>query len=101
MNEFVRVDVDNLLLFSKDKGGHYKHLETDFDNLRENQLYACLTNCKFLKEEIDSLSMLVCKKSINADLEKVEKRARIVKVEIRYGYFKLNWTVVIISTIYL
>lgn len=71
IDNFVKLYIDHLLIFSKKFESHYNHFEVVLQRLCENELYASPNKCVFLKEEIDLLSMLIGKNGIEMNPEKV------------------------------
>ena len=51
-NDFVLVYLDDILVFSKNKEDHAKHLRLVLDKLREHQFYAKFSKCKFWLDEV-------------------------------------------------
>ena len=49
IGDFVLVYLDDIVIFSKSKAEHYKHLTIVLQLLREHQLYANLSKCKFVQ----------------------------------------------------
>jgi hypothetical protein len=47
LNKFVVVFIDDILVYSKNEEEHEEHLRVVLQKLRENQLYAKLSNCEF------------------------------------------------------
>ena len=72
LDEFLVVYMDDLLIFSKDKEGHYKHLEIVMSRLKENELYVSPKKCEFFEENIDFLGLLIGKDGLRVNPEKVE-----------------------------
>ena len=48
LDKFVLVFIDDILIYSKDKQEHAKHLKIVLQTLREHQLYAKFSKCEFL-----------------------------------------------------
>ena len=47
LDKFVIVFIDDILVYSKDKAEHAKHLKIVLQTLREHQLYAKFSKCEF------------------------------------------------------
>jgi hypothetical protein len=47
LDKFVAVFIDDILIFSKTKEEHEKHLRLVLEKLRSNQLYAKFSKCEF------------------------------------------------------
>ena len=52
IGRFVVVYIDDILIYSKNKEEHAKHLQSVLTRLREHQLYAKFSKCAFWLEEI-------------------------------------------------
>ena len=63
--------IDDILICSKDRDKDTNHLRTMLQTLREHQLYGKLKKCKFWLEEVVFLGLLVSKKGIKVDPQKV------------------------------
>ncbi|XP_065866494.1 uncharacterized protein [Euphorbia lathyris] len=72
LDTFVIVFIDDILVYSKSKEDHSKHLRTVLQILREKQLYAKFSKCEFWLDEIMFLGHVVSAKGILVDPKKVE-----------------------------
>ena len=70
-NEFVLVYLDDILVFSKNKEDHAKHLRFVLDKLREHQFYAKFSKCEFWLDEVLYLGHIISAKGISVNPEKV------------------------------
>ncbi|KAL3675441.1 hypothetical protein R1sor_025389 [Riccia sorocarpa] len=68
----VIVFLDDILVYSRTRAEHQRHLQQVLEVLRENQLYAKLSKCEFGKTEVDYLGHRVSAKGIQVMEEKVE-----------------------------
>ena len=69
---FVVVYLDDVLIFSKNEGEHYTHLERVFHRLRERELFAKLAKCEFLCSELRYLGHIIGKEGLKVDPHKME-----------------------------
>ena len=65
------VYLDDIVIFSKSKAEHYKHLTIVLQLLREHQLYANLSKCKFVQPELSFLGHVVGSQGLQVDPKKV------------------------------
>ena len=72
LDKFVVVFIDDILVYSKDRDDHDKHLRLVLQTLRENMLYAKLSKCEFWLEKVSFLGHFVSKEGISVDPAKVE-----------------------------
>ncbi|XP_071909779.1 uncharacterized protein [Coffea arabica] len=72
LNQFVVVFIDDILVYSKTREDHAKHLEIVLQVLREHNLYAKFSKCEFWLEEISFLGHRNSKNGIAVDPTKVE-----------------------------
>ena len=67
LDKFVMVFIDDILIYSKDKGEHDSHLRTVLLTLREHRLYAKLKKCEFWLAKVTFLGHVVSKETIKVD----------------------------------
>ena len=72
LDQFVVVFVDDILIYSKSEEEHEDHLRIVLQALREHQLYAKFSKCKFWLTNVRFLGHVVSALSVSMDLEKVE-----------------------------
>jgi hypothetical protein len=71
LDRFVVVFIDDILIYSKNDSYHEGHLRMVLQKLRDNQLYAKFSKCKFWLDEIPFLGHIISKGGIVVDLAKV------------------------------
>jgi hypothetical protein len=59
LDKFVMVFIDDILVFSKSKKDHEGHLCIVLQRLRDHQLYAMFSKCKFWLGEVSFLGHMV------------------------------------------
>ena len=64
VDQFVVVFIDDILVYSKDREDHNTHLRVVLKTLRKEQLYAKLSKCEFLLNEVSFLGHIVSKEGI-------------------------------------
>jgi hypothetical protein len=72
LDKFVVVFINDILIYSKNKEEHAKHLRIVLTRLREHQLYAKFNKCTFWLEEIQFLGHVLSAKWIAVDPSKVK-----------------------------
>ncbi|XP_071933149.1 uncharacterized protein [Coffea arabica] len=72
LDQFVVVFIDDILIYSKTREEHVKHLEIVLQILREQKLYAKFSKCEFWLDEISFLGHKISKEGIAVDPAKVE-----------------------------
>jgi hypothetical protein len=72
LDKFVVVFIDDILIYSKNKEEHARHLQIILTRLREHQLYAKFSKCAFWLEEIQFLGHVLSAKGIAVDPNKVK-----------------------------
>ena len=64
--------LDDILVYSKDRENHDTHLRVVLKTLRKEQLYAKLSKCEFLLNELSFLGHIVSEEGIRLDSKKIE-----------------------------
>ena len=72
LDQFVMVFVDDILIYSKSEDEHEGHLRIVLQVLRDHQLYAKFSNCKFWLTDVKLLGHVVSTLGVSMDPEKVE-----------------------------
>jgi hypothetical protein len=72
LDKFVIMFSDDILVYSKDKSEHAKHLKIVLQTLREHQLYAKFSKCEFWLDKVEFLGHVITKKGIAVNPSKVE-----------------------------
>jgi hypothetical protein len=65
------VFIDDILIYSKNKEDHAKHLRTALQVLREHQLYAKFSKCEFWLDQVEFLGHVISKEGIAVNQSKV------------------------------
>jgi hypothetical protein len=68
----VIVFIDDILIYSKNKEDHAKHLRIALQVLREHQLYAKFSKCKFWLDQVEFLGHVISKEGIAVNPSKVQ-----------------------------
>jgi hypothetical protein len=71
LDKFVIVFIDDILIYSKDKEEHAKHLRIALQILREHQLYAKFSKCEFWLDQVEFLGHMISKEGIAVNPSKV------------------------------
>jgi hypothetical protein len=72
LDKFVMVFIDDILIFSKTKEEHEKHLRMILEKLRSNRLYAKFSKCEFWLTEVTFLGHVISTGGISVDPSKVK-----------------------------
>ena len=72
LDQFVIVFIDDILVYSKTKEDHAKHLSVVLQTLREHQLYAKFSKCEFWLDQVEFLGHVISKDGIAVNPEKVK-----------------------------
>ncbi|QRW02495.1 Transposon Tf2-1 polyprotein [Ceratobasidium sp. AG-Ba] len=89
---YVIIYLDDILVFSKNKEDHERHVREVLSRLQKHNLYCNLAKCFFGVEEIDYLGLIVSPEGIRVDPAKVVKAidwlvpSKVVQVQEFVGF---------------
>ncbi|KAM0060059.1 putative nucleotidyltransferase, Ribonuclease H [Helianthus debilis subsp. tardiflorus] len=72
LDRFVIVFIDDILIYSKSRADHERHLRLILELLRSERLYAKFSKCEFWIKEVQFLGHVVSEKGIHVDPSKIE-----------------------------
>ncbi|RVX04229.1 Retrovirus-related Pol polyprotein from transposon 17.6 [Vitis vinifera] len=72
LDQFVVVFIDDILVYSKSREEHERHLSIVLQTLRDKQLYVKLKKCEFWLDKVSFLGHVVTKDDISVDPGKVD-----------------------------
>ncbi|GJS07778.1 putative reverse transcriptase domain-containing protein [Tanacetum coccineum] len=72
LDKFVIVFIDDILIYSKNKEEHGKHLKTILDLLRSEKLYAKFSKCDFWLDSVQFLGHVIDSNGVHVDPAKIE-----------------------------
>ena len=72
LDSFVIVFIDDILIYSKTKEEYGQHLRLTLDVLRQHQLYAKFSKCKFWLRSVTFLDHVVSDQGLEVDPRKTE-----------------------------
>ena len=72
LDDFVIVFLDDILIYSKTKEEHIRHVRAVLQLLREHKLYAKLSKCEFFRHFVSFLGHVVSEKGIGMEEGKVK-----------------------------
>jgi hypothetical protein len=73
LDKFVVVFIDDILIYSKSKAEHAKHLRIVLQRLRDHKLYAKFSKCEFWLDCVKFLGHTISKDGISVDPRKVQE----------------------------
>nr|GFB59244.1 putative reverse transcriptase domain-containing protein [Tanacetum cinerariifolium] len=71
LDKFVIVFIDDILIYSKDKEDHEKHLKTILELLKREQSYAKFSKCDFWLESVQFLGHVIDSEVVHVDPAKI------------------------------
>ncbi|XP_068344232.1 uncharacterized protein [Pyrus communis] len=71
LDRFVIVFIDNILIYSKSKADHVRHLTLVLKKLREHWLYAKFSKCQFWLDQVAFLGHVISAQGIQVDSRKI------------------------------
>ncbi|GJW73034.1 putative reverse transcriptase domain-containing protein [Tanacetum coccineum] len=72
LDKFVIVFIDDILIYSKNKEEHDKHLKTILELLRSEKLYAKFSKCDFWLDSVQFLGHVIDSSGVHVDPAKIE-----------------------------
>ena len=64
--------MDDILIYSKTKEEHLKHVHIILETLRKHQLYAKLAKCEFIKQHVEYTEHFISEQGITIDSRKID-----------------------------
>ncbi|KAM1003288.1 hypothetical protein ACFX2C_003633 [Malus domestica] len=71
LDKFVIVFIDDILVYSKSRAEHVRHLKLVLKSLREHQLYAKFSKCQFCLDQVALLGHVISAQGIQVNSQKV------------------------------
>ncbi|KAG0436001.1 Retrovirus-related Pol polyprotein from transposon [Dictyocoela muelleri] len=75
--DYVKLYLDDILIFSNNMDLHMIHLETTFQLLHEAGLTLNIGKCKFIKKEVEYLGHIINKHGGSPNLTKIESHSKL------------------------
>jgi len=72
LDKFMVEFIDDILVYSKNEEEHEEHLRLVLQKLREHQLYAKLSKCKFWLREVSFLGHIISNGGVAVDQRKLK-----------------------------
>ena len=76
LDQFVVIFIDDILVYSKTNEEQERHLRMVLETLREHQLFAMFSKCKFWLEKVSFLDHIISKDKLTVDPSKVKAVAK-------------------------
>nr|GEZ08465.1 putative reverse transcriptase domain-containing protein [Tanacetum cinerariifolium] len=71
LDKFIIIFIDDILIYSKEKEEHEKHLKTILELLKREQLYAKFSKCDFWLESVQFLRHVIDSEGVHVDPAKI------------------------------
>jgi Reverse transcriptase (RNA-dependent DNA polymerase) len=71
LDQFVVVFIDDILVYSRSRDEHARHLRLTLQRMREHKLYAKLLKCEFWLEQVGFLGHIISRDGLAVDPKKV------------------------------
>ena len=71
LDRFVIVFIDDMLVYSKSKADHVRHLSLVLKKLREHRLYAKFSKCQCWSNQVAFLGHVISAQGIQLDTQKL------------------------------
>ncbi|XP_060183103.1 uncharacterized protein LOC132613061 [Lycium barbarum] len=78
LDSFVIMFIDDILVYSKNRDEHERHLRIVFGLLREKELYSKFLKCEFWLDSMAFLGHVVSKDGIMVDPKKIEAEGKVI-----------------------
>lgn len=72
LRKFILVFFDNILIYSNTLSDHLGHLQTVFELLKTNNLYAKASKCVFCSSQIEYLGHVISSAGVETDPQKIK-----------------------------
>ena len=72
LSKFVKVYIDDILIYSENTADHLDHVRTVLQTLRENKLIAKLSKCAFFFKKLKFLGFVITPEGVETDPEKIK-----------------------------
>jgi hypothetical protein len=72
LRKFLLVFFNDILIYSKTKTEHLKHLQIVLQTLRDNKLFAKQSKCVFATNQVEYLGHIITAQGISTDPKKIE-----------------------------
>jgi hypothetical protein len=100
LDKFVVVFIDEILIYSQSEEEHVDHLKMVLQRLREHQLYANLSKCKFWIDEILFLGHIINRDGLAVDPKKSDRHSEWESANKCLRSQELHWDGRILSAIH-
>ena len=84
LDKFVIVFIDDILLYSRNKEEHGRHLRLILELLRKERMYAKFSKCEFWIRGVKFLGHVVSHEGIHADPSKIKETDKMEKLTRMY-----------------